>query len=115
MSDANPIELLFGGMEKLGPGSDRDTRHALGLLPEAPLETIVDAGCGTGRQTLTLAKARKTVVHAVDSYEPFLSDLARRAGEEGVGHLVRTHCLDMADIPKVFSRIDLLSESRVME
>ena len=24
MSDANPIDLLFGGMEKLGPGSNPD-------------------------------------------------------------------------------------------
>lgn len=35
MSDANPIELLFGGMEKLGPGSNSDTLKVLDMLPQA--------------------------------------------------------------------------------
>ena len=69
---------------------------------------IVDAGCGTGRQTLALAKELGTTIHAVDSYEPFLSDLARRAAEAGVEHLVQTHCMDMKDIPDIFPHIDLL-------
>ena len=56
MSDANPIDLLFGGMEKLGPGSDDDTLKVLTMLPGGSRELIVDAGCGAGRQTLALAK-----------------------------------------------------------
>ena len=48
------------------------------------------------------------MVHAVDSYEPFLSDLVRRAEEAQVGHLVRAHCMDMRDIPQAFQGIDLL-------
>jgi hypothetical protein len=47
-------------------------------------------------------------VHAVDSYEPFLSSLETRAKEAGIGHLVQTHCMDMADIPRTFREIDLL-------
>lgn len=108
MNADNPIDLLFGGMEKLGPGSNLDTLHVLGLLPERKLDVIVDAGCGTGRQTLALARELGTLIHAVDSYDPFLVDLRRRAGEEGVGHLVQAHCMDMKDLPDVFPRIDLL-------
>jgi hypothetical protein len=33
MSTYDPIALLFGGMAKLGPGSDADTLHVLHLLP----------------------------------------------------------------------------------
>jgi ubiquinone/menaquinone biosynthesis C-methylase UbiE len=51
------------------------------LVPKQRFSVVVDAGCGTGRQTLALAKELGTLVHAVDSYEPFLSDLRRRAGE----------------------------------
>ena len=108
MSDANPIDLLFGGMEKLGPGSDDDTLKVLTMLPGGSRELIVDAGCGAGRQTLALAKRLRRPVHAVDSHEPFLTLLARRAREAGIEHLVQTHCMDMADIPGAFREIDLL-------
>ena len=108
MNTDNAIDLLFGGMEKLGPGSNTHTLHVLRLLPKQPFRVIVDAGCGTGRQTIVLAKELGTLVHAVDSYEPFLDDLTRRAREEGIEHLVHTHRMDMKDIPAVFQHIDLL-------
>jgi trans-aconitate methyltransferase len=108
MNTHNPIDLLFGGMEKLGPGSNAHTLHVLHLLPKQRFHVIVDAGCGTGRQTMVLAKALGTPVHAVDSYEPFLNDLGRRAKEARIEHLVQKHCMDMKDIPGVFQRIDLL-------
>src|SRR5213079_767742 len=66
------------------------------------------AGCGAGRQTLVLADELKTPIHAVDSYQPFLDRLRRRAKEKGLAQLVRTHCMDMKDIPNVFPKIDLL-------
>jgi SAM-dependent methyltransferase len=108
MHTHNPIDLLFGGMEKLGPGSNAHTLHVLHLLPKQRFPVIVDAGCGTGRQTMVLAKALGTLVHAVDAYEPFLNDLRRRAKEARIEHLVQTHCMDMQDIPSVFHHIDLL-------
>lgn len=108
MIPSNPIDLLFGGMEKLGPGSDVHTVHVLRLLPKQQFPVIVDAGCGSGRQTMVLAKELGTLVHAVDTYEPFLSDLRRRAGEAGIEHLMRAHCMDMKDIPSVFQHIELL-------
>jgi serine/threonine-protein kinase HipA len=95
-------------MEKLGPGSNSDTLKVLDMLPKAVHEVIVDAGCGAGRQTLALANQLQTPVHAVDSYEPFLASLTQRAKEAGIGHLVQTHCMDMADIPNTFRAIDLL-------
>jgi trans-aconitate methyltransferase len=108
MNTYDPIELLFGGMEKLGPGGNTHTLHVLRLLPKQPFHVIVDAGCGAGRQTMVLAKELDALVHAVDSYEPFLNDLTQRAKETQIEHLVQTHCMDMKDIPSVFQRIDLL-------
>jgi trans-aconitate methyltransferase len=95
-------------MEKLGPGSNAETLHVLSLLPTQQFQIIVDAGCGAGRQTIALATELGTIINAVDSYEPFLSDLRRRAREKHMEHLVRTHCMDMKDIPVVFAHIDLL-------
>jgi trans-aconitate methyltransferase len=108
VTTSNPIDLVFGGMEKLGPGSDVHTLHVLRLLPKRQFPVTVDAGCGAGRQTMVLAKELGTLVHAVDSYEPFLNDLRRRAKAARVEHLVETHCMDMREIPSVFQHVDLL-------
>lgn len=108
MNTHNPVDLLFGGMEKLSPGSNDHTLRVLRLLPKTQFHVIVDAGCGTGRQTMVLAKELDTLVHAVDSYEPFLNDLTRRAAAAGIERLVQTHCMDMKEISDVFPHVDLL-------
>ena len=104
----NPIDLLFGGMKKLGPGDNSFTLQVLRGLPQKEFDLVVDAGCGAGRQTLVLAKGLKSIIHAVDSYEPFLNTLTELAMEEGVNDFVKTHCMGMASIPDAFKNIDLL-------
>jgi cyclopropane fatty-acyl-phospholipid synthase-like methyltransferase len=108
MESNDPIELLFGGMDKLGPGSDADTLQVLRVLPQGARSVVVDAGCGAGRQTLTLARELGGVIHAVDVYQPFLTRLERRAKELGLADRIKTHCLDIAELPRVFPRVDLL-------
>jgi trans-aconitate methyltransferase len=106
--DADLIQLFFGGMHKLGPGSDDDTRQVLHSLPRRSFSQVVDAGCGSGRQSLVLASELNTLIHAVDSHAPFLHLLQEKATEAGIENLIQTHCMDMADIPKRFQNIDLL-------
>jgi SAM-dependent methyltransferase len=108
MKTPNPIDLLFAGMDKLSPGDDSLSLYVLRSLPEHRFEVVVDAGCGAGRQTFVLANELKTPIHAVDSYQPFLNRLRQRAKEKGITQLVRTHCMDMKDLPSVFPTIDLL-------
>ncbi len=108
MSTHAPTALLFAGMEKLGPGANDYTLHVLRLLPKRQFRLVVDAGCGTGRQTIALARTIGTPVHAIDSYQPFLNDLVRRAEEAKVDQLVKAHHMDMKDIPRVFQDIDLI-------
>jgi trans-aconitate methyltransferase len=108
MNTYYPIDLLFGGMEKLGPGGNVHTLNVLNLLPKQQFRLIVDAGCGSGRQTIVLAKKLDTMVHALDVHQPFLDDLTRRAKAAGIRHLIQTYCMDMKDIPSVFQHIDLL-------
>lgn len=108
MNAYDPIGLLFGGMAKLGPGDNAHTLHVLHLLPRKEFNIVVDIGCGTGRQTMVLAKELHTLVHAVDSYEPFLTELMQRAKEAGLADLVQTHRMDMKDVAAVFHNTDLL-------
>jgi trans-aconitate methyltransferase len=104
----DPVDLLFGDMEKLGPGEDGETLHVLQRLPKQSFRVVIDAGCGTGRQTLGLARRLGTTIHAVDNHQPFLDELMRRTSEARLERLVETHCMDMIDIPQVFQGIDLL-------
>ena len=46
MGVSDPIGLLFGGMEKLGPGDNAHTLSVLRLLPTREFRLVVDAGCG---------------------------------------------------------------------
>ena len=108
VSATDPVDALFGDMQKLGPGSNADTLEMLRALPEHRFGTIVDAGCGTGRQTLVLAKELGTPIHAVDTYRPFLVTLERLAAERGLDSLIHVQEMDMGDIPKAFAEIDLL-------
>ena len=91
MKTPNPIDLLFGDMEKLSPGDDSLSLYVLRSLPQHYFEVVVDAGCGAGRQTMVLAGDLGTPIHAVDSYQPFLNHLSQRAKEKGLAHLVRAH------------------------
>lgn len=104
----NPIDLLFGGMEQLAPGGDVHTLNVLRLLPRQQFEVIVDAGCGTGRQTMVLARELSTIVNAIDLYSPFLNNLNQRAESAQLANFVRTQQADIQDIPHLFPRIDLL-------
>lgn len=104
MDAADRINLLFGGMTKLAPGADDETLQVLHRLPQRRFDVIVDAGCGTGRQTIALARELDTLVHAVDSHQPFLDDLVRFAGDAPI----EVHCMDMQDIPQRFQNIYLL-------
>jgi len=108
MRTPNPVDLLFADMDKLSPGDDSLSLYVLRSLPRHDFEVVVDAGCGAGRQTMVLASELGTPIQAVDSYQPFLNRLRRRAKERGLAHLVHTHCMDMKDIPSVFPTIDLL-------
>jgi ubiquinone/menaquinone biosynthesis C-methylase UbiE len=75
---------IFESLPRQGPGDDESTRKAfqkLAGLAEHP--EILDVGCGTGGQTLVLAKASSGKITALDNHPPFVETLkgnARRAG-----------------------------------
>lgn len=92
-----------------GPGSDALTRHALGALPNnAGVETILDLGCGTGRQTLVLANETEAHITAVDILRPFLDELEIRAADDGVADRITSQEASMDDLGSDGRQFDVL-------
>jgi ubiquinone/menaquinone biosynthesis C-methylase UbiE len=104
------IFKLFEGIPRQGPGSELCTEKMFSLMPvttEAP--EILDIGCGTGAQTLTLARlARNARVTAVDVYTPYLDTLMKKAEENGLNKRIVTICASMDDLPLTEGSFDII-------
>jgi ubiquinone/menaquinone biosynthesis C-methylase UbiE len=83
---------IFESLPRQGPGNDESTQKAFSKLiglPEQP--TILDVGCGTGRQTLVLAKLSKGNITALDNHTQFIETLKDNARHSGCAD--RIHCI----------------------
>jgi SAM-dependent methyltransferase len=100
---------LHADLPKQGPGSDASTARALALLaPLPPAPRILDLGCGTGRQSITLARLTGGFVTAVDSWAPSLAALRERAGAAGLANRIETVQQSMAALDlgeRTFDRV----------
>lgn len=100
---------LFGGLPRQGPGSAASTRRALNCIPELTSESrILDLGCGTGAQTLFLAKFSPGEIVAIDSHEPYVTVLNKQATELGVADRVIATEGDMRDLNFLNTSFDLI-------
>jgi len=96
--------------DRQGPGSPRETRKALGLLELDGSEElqIADIGCGTGDQTLTLARHTRGQITAVDLVPEFLDRLNTRAAKEGLSHRIHTRAQAMETLSFPPDSLDLI-------
>ena len=103
------FQRLHQGLQQQGAGSDASTLRALELvpgLPEAP--TILDLGCGSGRQTLALARATGGHVTAVDLAPEFLDEVDERARKAELGARIETFQGSMSNLPYAPESFDLI-------
>jgi SAM-dependent methyltransferase len=76
---------LHRDIPREGPGDAASTRRALAFLTGLPARPrLLDIGCGPGLQTLELARISAATILAVDTHQPFLDVLARRAAQAGL-------------------------------
>ena len=74
---------LHQNVSREGPGSLAATREAYRMLPDLPAAPrILDIGCGSGVQTLELARLSGGFVVGLDTYQPFLEMLEGRIRRE---------------------------------
>ncbi len=71
--------------KRQGPGSEEATLKALKLIPYLNEKTkVLDIGCGTGGQTITLAKNTEAQIIAIDMLPQFLEKLMKKAKENNL-------------------------------
>jgi ubiquinone/menaquinone biosynthesis C-methylase UbiE len=101
---------LFEGLPRQGPGSDACTKKMFQMLPGLPESPeILDIGCGSGMQTLELARLCNTCrITAVDVYPPFLAALRENAERERVNRRIKTISASMDDLPFDDEMFDLI-------
>ncbi|MBB2183548.1 methyltransferase domain-containing protein [Lachnospiraceae bacterium MD1] len=82
------LELILEyhkGNQRQGPGSEEATLKALSYIPCLNEKSrILDIGCGTGGQTITLAKNTAAQITAVDMFPQFLEMLMKNAKENNL-------------------------------
>lgn len=90
---------IYENMPRQGPGDLESTHRALQRLPILTCDhRILDIGCGTGAQTLDLARLTAAQIVAVDNHPPFIAQLKKRAAKSAFGERIAAQVGDMTDL-----------------
>ncbi len=100
---------FFSGLPRQGPGDAASTLRALAMVPGiGPQTRVLDLGCGTGLQTLVLARHAPARFLAIDSHPAFVEELNRRARSLGIGDRVEARVGDMRRLDLAPGTFDLI-------
>jgi ubiquinone/menaquinone biosynthesis C-methylase UbiE len=107
MNELKIITDFYSDLEKLGPGDIEQSKKALSYIKfTTSSPQIVDIGCGTGSQTIFLAKETNSQIIAVDFLQPFLDELEKKAKSYNVD--IKTVCASMDKLPFSEESFDLI-------
>jgi len=110
MTEIELIVDFYKDADRQGPGSSYETIKALdltGIGKNNDLK-IADIGCGSGAQTITLAKNTNGHITAVDLFPEFLDKLNLRSVELGFRERIKTIEKSMEDLPFDNEEFDLI-------
>jgi SAM-dependent methyltransferase len=100
---------IYEALPRQGPGERASTERALRLVPAlTSSQRVLDIGCGSGAQTLDLARAMPAAIAAVDSHPPFVALLRGRAAGLGLAARIDAQVADMHDLPFPDGAFDLV-------
>lgn len=88
--DFNLICEYFSSIERQGPGSPEATLKALSFIDNLNEKSkIIDLGCGTGGQTITLAQHAPGSFTGIDLFPGFVDQLNENAKKHGLSERVK--------------------------
>lgn len=110
MTELELIIDLHKNSERQGPGSENDTLKALDFLdlPTDQTLKVADIGCGSGGQTISLAKSINGQITAIDLFPEFLSELNEKTQKLGITDKIVTLEKSMDDLPFKKNELDLI-------
>jgi len=96
--------------KRQGPGSSANTLLALQMIGSEVSSdwSIADIGCGTGAQTLDLARLSGAQIKALDLFPEFLQELDSRAAKQGLDSQIQSMQGDMHSLPFLPESLDLI-------
>ncbi|MCF8261281.1 MAG: class I SAM-dependent methyltransferase [Melioribacteraceae bacterium] len=109
----NELELLVDfhkDAQRQGPGSHQTTIKTLDFISSRNNHNlkILDIGCGTGAQTISLAQNTDSKITAVDLFPEFLEKLDQRALIFGLGEAIKTVQASMEKLPFEENSFDII-------
>ena len=95
--------------DRQGPGNEASTLRALQFIEGlSDSSRIADLGCGTGGQTITLARHAPGTITGVDLFPKFIDRLHANAAAFGLQDRVKGLAGDMAEPPFEEGSLDLI-------
>jgi SAM-dependent methyltransferase len=107
--DINFICQFFKDLEYLAPGSDQETLKALHFIPKLSAKSqLLDIGCGTGRQTFTLAEHCDAHITAIDLSPDILDEFIQKEAYKKYQHRMDVQQASMLELPFKKEQFDVL-------
>lgn len=110
MDEMKLMMYLHLNNSRQGPGSEEATNIAITLakINKDKSYKIADIGCGTGAQTISLAKALKGEIIAIDIFEEFLEKLKENSAKENTTANIKTLSASMDNLPFEREMFDII-------
>lgn len=95
-------------LPRQGPGNADSLKRALVSVALPPNSRIIDLGCGSGGQTIELARQIDGNIVGIDSHEPNIAAMRERVAAAGFASRIDARVGDMANLemqPKSFDMV----------
>lgn len=100
---------FYKNSDRQGPGDDKYSEMALRMLDALPPNPkILDIGCGSGKQSIALAKLIECEITAVDFYDCFLDQLSIKIKQEKLENRIKPQKASMFDLPFSENQFDII-------
>jgi len=107
--DFNLICEYYSGLERQGPGSPEVTVKALSFIDNLTAGSrIADIGCGTGGQTIVLARNAPGQITGIDLFPTFIDLFNLNAGRFNLSDRMKGIVCPMENLPFEENELDLI-------